>query len=107
MTGQAASTRNGHHHGYTSMTADDGDNYREIAETMTELGFSMNHSSAHNHVLRVMRKFASAFAEGFDADISEQRVDELARDPEFQHNVSDLLQVVEAHRRRTSRGKTQ
>ena len=44
--------------GHATVTEDDGVNYREIAEIMTEMGFKMQHSSAHNYVLRVMRKFA-------------------------------------------------
>ena len=41
-------------------TVEDGVNYRDIAETMSEIGFKMNHSSARNHVIRVMKKFADA-----------------------------------------------
>ena len=49
--------------GYATVATDEGVNYREIADTMTELGFPMNHSSARNYVLRVMRKFVDAFAD--------------------------------------------
>ena len=48
--------------GYATVIESEGVNYREIADTMTELGFTMNHSSARNYVLRVMRKFAAAMA---------------------------------------------
>lgn len=85
--------------GYATVAEDEGVNYREIADTMTELGFHMNHSSARNYVLRVMRKFAAAFMESMNMDYDEQRVDEIAKDPGFQHGVADLLHVVEAQRR--------
>jgi len=92
--------------GYATVAEDEGVNYREIADTMTELGFSMNHSSARNYVLRVMRKFAKAFTadmkkfESLETEVfDDQRIDELAKNPTFQHGVADLLHVVEAQRR--------
>jgi hypothetical protein len=85
--------------GYATVAGDEGDNYREIADMMTELGFSMNHSSARNYVLRVMRKFVKALADEWQLDLSEQRIDEIAKSPQFQHGIADLLHVVEAERR--------
>jgi hypothetical protein len=88
--------------GYATVAEDEGDNYREIADMMTEMGHSMNHSSARNYVLRVMRKFVKAFATEWKLDIDDQKIDEVAKNPRFQHGVADLLHVVEAQRR--SRG---
>lgn len=85
--------------GYATVTTDEGVNYREIADTMTELGFSMNHSSARNYVIRVMRKFVSAFAEGYGLELDENKESEIAKSPGFQHGVADLLHTVETHRR--------
>ena len=85
--------------GYATVAIDEGVNYREIADTMTELGFPMNHSSARNYVLRVMRKFAARFASEYDIPLNEQRVDEVAKSPTFQHGVADLLHTVEVERR--------
>jgi transposase len=85
--------------GYATVADDEGDNYREIADMMTEMGFSMNHSSARNYVLRVMRKFAAALADEWQLDLNEQRIDEIAKSPQFQHGIADLLHVVEAQRR--------
>lgn len=85
--------------GYATVATDEGVNYREIADTMTELGFPMNHSSARNYVLRVMRKFVQEFAEEYDLDLNETRIDEIAKSPGFQHGVADLLHTVEVERR--------
>ncbi len=85
--------------GYATVAEDEGVNYREIADTMTELGFSMNHSSARNYVLRVMRKFAKAYTKAMRLDCDEARIDEIAKDPGFQHGVADLLQIAEVQRR--------
>lgn len=85
--------------GYATVAEDEGDNYREIADMMTELGFSMNHSSARNYVLRVMRKFAKALSDEWRLGLNEQRIDEIAKCPNFQHGIADLLHVVETRRR--------
>lgn len=85
--------------GYATVAEDEGVNYREIADTMTEMGFSMNHSSARNYVLRVMRKFVKFYAKQWKLELDEQRIDEIAKDPGFQHGVADLLHIVEAQRR--------
>lgn len=85
--------------GYATVAGEEGVNYREIAETMTELGFAMNHSSARNYVLRVMRKFAVEIAAEYDIEADEARIDEIAKSPGFQHGVADVLQTIEANRR--------
>ena len=85
--------------GYSTVAANEGVNYREIADTMTELGFSMNHSSARNYVLRVMRKFVENFVDEYGIQLSESRIDEIAKSPGFQHGIADLLNTIEAERR--------
>lgn len=85
--------------GYATVATDEGVNYREIADTMTELGFPMNHSSARNYVLRVMRKFVDAFATEYDIPVDESRINDIAKSPGFQHGVADLLHFVEVERR--------
>jgi len=85
--------------GYATVAEDEGVNYREIADTMTELGFNMNHSSARNYVLRTMRKFVVAFADQWGIELTEAKIDEIAKNPNFQHGVADLLHVVEMERR--------
>lgn len=85
--------------GYATVAEDEGVNYREIADTMTEMGHHMNHSSARNYVLRVMRKFVKEFAKQWKIELTEERIDQIAKDPSFQHGIADLLHVVEAQRR--------
>jgi len=89
--------------GYATVAEDEGVNYREIADLMTELGFNMNHSSARNYVLRVMRKFAKAYTDDLDFEADEAKIDEIAKNPNFQHGVADLLHTVEAQRRERMR----
>ena len=80
-------------------TVDDGVNYRDIADTMTEIGYTMNHSSARNYVLRVMRKFAKAITNQYGIDMTDDKLDVVARSPMFQSGIADLLQDLETVRK--------
>jgi ActR/RegA family two-component response regulator len=93
--------RAGKGRGHTTVVDDDGTNFREIASTMTELGFEMNHSSAHNCIVRVMRKFARRFIEACDLNVDDDdaTIDEIAKSPTFQMGIADLLHIIEARRR--------
>jgi len=84
--------------GYATID-DDGINYREIADTMTHLGYRMNHSSARNHVLRIMRKFVEAIAEKNGMALDDAAITNISKSPMFQSGVADLLQDLEAHRK--------
>lgn len=80
---------------YATVTLDEGVNYREIADMMTEIGFKMNHSSARNYVLRVMRKFADAIVEGWSLDVPEHRIEKIVKSPQFQQAICSILQSIE------------
>lgn len=84
---------------YASITETDGVNYREIADTMTELGFKMNHSSARNYVLRVMSKFAQELIEQWDLNIPEEQISKIAKSPQFQQGICEVLQSIESQRK--------
>lgn len=77
---------------YATVTFEEGVNYREIAETMTQIGFKMNHSSARNYVLRVMKKFAVAITSEWDIVVPENKMDKIVKSPQFQQAVCSLLQ---------------
>lgn len=85
--------------GYATVAQDDGDNYRDIAAVMTAMGHPMNHSSARNHVLRIMARFATAFMRAMGLEGGQDRAEEMARSPAFQAGVLDLLQRIELRRR--------
>lgn len=80
---------------YATVTFDEGVNYREIAEMMTEIGFKMNHSSARNYVLRVMRKFAEALCDNWDIDLPDHKLDKVVKSPSFQKAICEILQKLE------------
>ena len=80
---------------YATVTFDDGINYREIADMMTDAGFKMNHSSARNYVLRVMHKFADAIIKEWNLDISGDKMERIVKSPQFQQAICDILQSLE------------
>lgn len=86
--------------GYSTVIDDDGVNYREIAEIMTVIGFPMNHSSARNNVLRMMKKFCLEIRDEWAIELSDDSIIEIAKTPDFQSGIADLLHMVEAQRRR-------
>ena len=77
--------------GYATVADEEGVNYRDIADTMSNLGFNMNHSSARNYVLRVMRKFVEAYAMEWGVALGDVDIDEIAKSPMFQTGVADIL----------------
>lgn len=81
--------------GYATVVEDEGVNYREIADIMTELGFIMNHSSARNYILRVMAKFAEAFDDEWGLGLSDENVKKVACSPQFQSAIADILHSLE------------
>ena len=87
---------------YATVAFDEGINYREIADMMTEIGFKMNHSSARNYVLRVMRKFADAIVDSWGLNVTEDRLEKIVKSPDFQEAICDVLQIVKTNNQRGS-----
>jgi hypothetical protein len=81
--------------GYATVLDDDGINYREIADIMSEIGFVMNHSSARNYILRVMTKFAEAFDREWGLDMTDEKIRSVSASPQFQNVISELLHTLE------------
>ena len=84
---------------YSTSALDDGVNYRNIADLMSEMGFQMNHSSARNYVLRVMKKFVEALCEKWNIQVNEDRVKNIAQSSNFQQGMFELLHVIEFGRK--------
>lgn len=81
---------------YATVTVEEGVNYREIADMMSEIGYKMNHSSARNYVLRVMRKFAEAIIDNWQLEVTEERIEKICKSPEFQAAICDLIKRIES-----------
>lgn len=87
-----------------ATVAEEGTNYREIADMMSMIGFKMNHSSARNYILRIMKKFAYAITENWDMKLSDDEIDKIVKDPMFQEGICDLLQKIESERKNNTKG---
>lgn len=83
---------------YASISETDGVNYRDIAEVMSDIGFKMNHSSARNYVLRVMSKFVREVASQWDVDLTDEEIVRIAKSPQFQQGICEVLHSIEAQR---------
>jgi ActR/RegA family two-component response regulator len=77
---------------YATITNDDGVDYRKISREMSKRGWKMNHSSVRNYVLRIMQKFAAEYSMCIDNKIKKDNTLDIAKNPEFQAMVSDLIQ---------------
>lgn len=80
---------------YATVIESEGVNYREIADTMTSIGFKMNHSSARNYVLRVMRKFALPILKEWNLPATEDKLEQIIRNPQFQEGICEILQAID------------
>lgn len=76
---------------YATVSDDGGIDYRTIAETMSSVGWSMNHSSARNHVLRVLRKFVDAYSQAWGVQLSDEQALLIIKSSIFQEGILDLL----------------
>lgn len=73
-------------------TVEGGGDYRMIAEVMTAKGHKMNHSSARNWLLQVMRGFAEDLLRARDMPVTEEEVNRIARTPMFQSAINDMYE---------------
>ena len=67
-------------------------NYRTISKIMTENGYKMNHASARNYILKIMKQFAKSIALHEGLKLSDERLMNIARNPNFQSAIGDLVQ---------------
>lgn len=77
---------------YATITNDDGVDYRKISREMSKRGWKMNHSSVRNYILRIMQKFAVEYSYCVDNKFKKDDALDIAKNPEFQAMVSDLIQ---------------
>lgn len=83
---------------YATVSESEGVNYREIADTMSSIGYQMNHSSARNYVLRVMKKFAKSITEQWGFKLEENELDRIIKNPQFQQGICEILQSIDVER---------
>lgn len=80
---------------HNHVVVDGGTEYREIADIMTNAGYEMNHTSARNHVLRVMKKLATSYSNAWGFRLSDDRLESMIRSPHFQDSVQELMTMID------------
>ena len=76
-------------HGYFTVSSFGGMGFRQIAEIMTASGEKMNQATARNVFLRALKKIALPMMEMHPE--SERDLDEVIKDPRFQHAVMGFI----------------
>tara|TARA_A100001515_G_scaffold78689_1_gene62518 strand:+ start:634 stop:927 length:294 start_codon:yes stop_codon:yes gene_type:complete len=84
--------------GYGTSKLFDGMTYHEIADTMRESGFKMNHSTARNVFVNALIKVADEIADLYDLDLSDKELKKLAINPDFQDSVRGFMCEVDGDR---------
>lgn len=78
---------------YATVSDDDTSaNYRTISKIMSENGYKMNHASARNYILKIMKQFAKSIALREGIKLSDDKLLIIARNPNFQSAIGDLVQ---------------
>jgi len=80
---------------YATVADTLGCDYREIADTLTVIGWPMNHSSARNYVLRGIQKIAARVLDACGMDSSRAASRAVARSAQFQAGLAEVLRLIE------------
>ena len=87
------------HKEYSTIGDIEGENFRNIADILSKMGYKMNHSSVHNYVSKIMKKFAGGFAEHYGYKCSEQNLSMIAKSSLFQNGLAEILHKIENENR--------
>jgi len=84
--------------GYGTSKLFDGMTYHEIADTMRDSGYKMNHSTARNVFVSALIKVADEITDLYDLNLSEQELKRLAINPDFQDSVRGFMSELNGYR---------
>ena len=77
--------------GYATTKSLGGATYHEVAETMQEKGYKMNHSTARNVFVSSLIKIASHVSTLYDMKLDQKELKRIAIDPRFQSAVAEFM----------------
>ena len=80
--------------GYATSSTLGGKGYVEIAESMNDEGFKMNHSTARNIFLRSMKKIATKVCGLYDVELTEENIKRISAHPDFQAGIADFMKEM-------------
>ena len=63
-----------------------------IAKVMTDSGDKMNHSTVRNIINKSFVKIAASISKKYELNYTDEQIFNIAKSPEFQESVVDLLE---------------
>ena len=81
--------------GYGSSKKLGGLSYHEIAKTMNELNYKMNHSTARNVFVSGLMKIAENIVLTHEENYNQSQIKKIAIDPRFQDAVAEYMREIE------------
>ncbi len=84
--------------GYGTSKLFDGLTYHEIADSMRESGFKMNHSTARNVFVNALIKVADEIADLYQLELTQKDLKRLAINPDFQDSVRGFMSELGSDR---------
>ena len=80
--------------GYGSSKKLGGSSYHDIASSMNDLGYKMNHSTARNVFVTGLIKIAEKLTDLQGEKFDKKKLKEIAIDPRFQEAVSEYMREL-------------
>tara|TARA_B000000557_G_scaffold175905_1_gene143228 strand:+ start:78 stop:344 length:267 start_codon:yes stop_codon:yes gene_type:complete len=77
---------------YVTVKKNQGLGLHDIANVMTKSGDKMNHSTVRNIINRSFVKIAKNITNKFDLKYSNEEIFNIAKSPDFQESVVELLE---------------
>ena len=84
--------------GYGTSKLFDGMTYHEIADSMRETGFKMNHSTARNVFVNALIKVADEIVDLYQLELTAKDLKKLAINPDFQDSVRGFMSEIQIDR---------
>jgi hypothetical protein len=85
--------------GYGTAKSLGGLSYHQIAESMRENNFKMNHSTARNVFVNSLIKIARQLSALYNQELNYNDIKKIAIDPRFQEAVADYMRDIEYEER--------
>lgn len=81
--------------GYATNVELGGKSYQQIANSMTDRGFKMNHSTARNIHVNGLVKIVKSVTALHGLQLSEKDIIKIAKDPRFQIGICDIIKDID------------
>lgn len=78
------------------VTLEDGTDFRQIAQIMSEAGFQMNHATARNVLMTSLGHLMGHISDEMGVEMTEGHIETMLRDQKVHEALSDVL--YEAHK---------